>query len=223
MRKTQIQILLTLIIAIFTFACSSEPKGTGTASPSPSSSTPPPAAAAVPPLAADDEIAVIETDYGKIKIRFYPDVAPRHVEHFKKLAREGFYNGVGFHRALAGLIIQGGDPTTRSDDPSRWGMGEPGQETVPAEFNTRPFVRGTLGAARKGNDVNSATSQFFLCLRDNPDWNGKYTVYGEVIQGLATVDAISKLPVADEQSGRMRQKVVMNRVTIEKAGALAQK
>jgi peptidyl-prolyl cis-trans isomerase B (cyclophilin B) len=223
MRKTQIQILLTLIVCLFAFACSSEPKGTGTASPSPSSSTPAPAAAAVPPLTADDEIAVIETDYGKIKIRFYPDVAPRHVEHFKKLAREGFYDGLGFHRALPGLIIQGGDPTTRSDDSSRWGAGEPGQETVPAEFNTRPFVRGTVGAARKGNDVNSATSQFFLCLRENPGWNGQYTVYGEVIQGLATVDAISKLPVADEQTGKMREKVVMNRVTIEKAGALAQK
>jgi cyclophilin family peptidyl-prolyl cis-trans isomerase len=159
--------------------------------------------------------AMIETDFGNIKIKFAPDVAPKHVEHFIKLTREGFYDGLGFHRAELGLLIQGGDPQTRSGDPSLWGMGMPGQETVPAEFNNKPFVRGTVGMARKGNDVNSATSQFFICLRDRPQWNGQYTVFGEVIDGIDVVDRISRLPTADPYSGRLLEKVVMKRVSIE--------
>lgn len=163
---------------------------------------------------SDDEIAIIETDYGEIRLRFYPDVAPRHVEHFKKLAREGFYDGLAFHRAVPGLLIQGGDPTTRSDDRSRWGMGEPGQETVPAEFSSRPFQRGTLGAARKGNDINSATSQFFICLRENPSWNGQYTVFGEVIEGIETVEKIANAP---REGQLLQEKIVMRKVRLERA------
>jgi peptidyl-prolyl cis-trans isomerase B (cyclophilin B) len=158
--------------------------------------------------------AVIETDFGNIKIKFAPDVAPKHVEHFIKLTREGFYNGLAFHRAEPGLLIQGGDPQTRNDDPSMWGMGVPGQETVPAEFSDKPFVRGTIGMART-NDINSATSQFFISLRDNPFLNGKYTVFGEVVEGIEVVDRISMLPVSDPGFGRLREKVVMKRVSIE--------
>ncbi|HMY74570.1 MAG TPA: peptidylprolyl isomerase, partial [Blastocatellia bacterium] len=102
---------------------------------------------------------------GVIKIKLFPDVAPKHVENFKKLAQEGFFNGTGFHRAVPGLLIQGGDPNTRGDDRNTWGMGQPGQPNVPAEFSDRPFKRGVLGMARRGGDVNSATSQFFICLR----------------------------------------------------------
>jgi cyclophilin family peptidyl-prolyl cis-trans isomerase len=159
--------------------------------------------------------AVIETDFGNIKIKFAPDVAPKHVEHFIKLTREGFYDGVGFHRAEPGLLIQGGDPQTRSGDPNLWGMGMPGQETVPAEFNDKPFVRGAVGMARRGNDVNSATSQFFICLRDKSDWNGQYTVFGEVVEGIDAVDRISKLPTSGPPLGRLLEKVVMKRVSIE--------
>lgn len=207
---------LFVIACALTVACSSEPAGTGTAG----TATPAPAAT-VAPLSPDEEVAVIETDYGKIRIRFYPDVAPRHVEHFKKLVRSGFYDGLAFHRVLPDRIIQGGDPTTRYGDRSRWGAGEPGQETVPAEFSTRPFVRGTVGAARKGNDINSATSQFFLCLRENPSWNGQYTVFGEVIQGLNTVQIISNLPSEGPPADKVLDKVVMHRVTLEKAGDAA--
>jgi peptidyl-prolyl cis-trans isomerase B (cyclophilin B) len=158
--------------------------------------------------------AVIETDFGNIKIKFAPDVAPKHVEHFIKLTREGFYNGLGFHRAEPGMLIQGGDPRTRNDDPSMWGMGVPGQETVPAEFSDKPFVRGTVGMART-NDINSATSQFFISLRDVPMLNGQYTVFGEVVEGIEVVDRISMLPVSDPSFGRLREKVVMKRVSIE--------
>ncbi|HKX33270.1 MAG TPA: peptidylprolyl isomerase [Blastocatellia bacterium] len=157
--------------------------------------------------------AVIETDYGKIKITFFPDFAPRHVQNFAKLAREGFYDGLAFHRVVPGLLIQGGDPNTRDGDPGTWGMGQPGQPTVPAEFNAKPFVRGTLGMARKG-DPNSATSQFFICLRDNPRWNGQYTVFGEVTEGIEVVDLISREPI-DPVSQKTVNKIVMKRVTVE--------
>jgi peptidyl-prolyl cis-trans isomerase B (cyclophilin B) len=158
--------------------------------------------------------AVIETDFGNIKIKFARDIAPKHVGHIIKLTREGFYDGLGFHRAIPGMLIQGGDPQTRSGDPSMWGMGMPGQETVPAEFSSNPFVRGTVGMARRGYDNNSATSQFFICLRDKPDWNGEYTVIGEVIEGIDVVDRISRLPTSDP-NGRLAEKAVMKRVSIE--------
>src|SRR6185436_16464247 len=98
--------------------------------------------------------AVIDTDFGQIKIKLDGATAPKHVENFKKLAREGFYDGLAFHRVVPGLLIQGGDPNSRSGDRSTWGAGAPDQPTVPAEFSDKPFKRGVLGAARRP-DVNS--------------------------------------------------------------------
>jgi cyclophilin family peptidyl-prolyl cis-trans isomerase len=158
--------------------------------------------------------AVIETDFGNIKIKFAPDVAPNHVEHFIKLTREGFYDGLAFHRAERGELIQGGDPQTRNGDPSLWGKGMPGQEKVPAEFSDKPYVRGTVGMARTP-DINSATSQFFISLRNLPMLNGQYTVFGEVVEGIEVVDRISSLPTTGPPSGRLLEKVVMKRVSIE--------
>jgi cyclophilin family peptidyl-prolyl cis-trans isomerase len=158
-------------------------------------------------------VAVMDTDYGQIKLKLNSDAAPKHVENFKKLAREGFYDGLAFHRAVPNLLIQGGDPNTRSDDRSAWGMGAPGQPTVAAEFSNLPFKRGTLGAARKGGDVNSATSQFFICLRDFPDWNGEYTVFGEVIEGIDVVDKIAGMPTDPRQN--LMNKAVIKKVSIQ--------
>lgn len=157
-------------------------------------------------------VATIETDFGQIKIKLDGEVAPKHVENFKKLAREGFYDGLAFHRAVPNLLIQGGDPNTRTDDRSIWGMGAPNQPTIPAEFSSKPFARGVLGAARRGGDVNSATSQFFICLRDFPSWNGQYTVFGEVIEGIEVVDKIANLPTDPRQN--LLNKAVMKKVTI---------
>ncbi len=158
-------------------------------------------------------VAVIDTDFGQIKIKLDGAVAPKHVENFKKLAREGFYDGLAFHRAVPNLLIQGGDPNTRSDDRNTWGAGQPGQPNVAAEFSQKPFKRGVLGAARRGNDVNSATSQFFICLRDFPSWNGQYTVFGEVIEGIEVVDKIANLPTDPRQN--LLNKAVMKKVTIQ--------
>lgn len=212
-------IAILLCSALVFNACSepTPPAATPTPTPTPvATAKPAPSIAAVAPT---DEVAVFNTALGKFTVRFFPEVAPKHVEHFKKLAREGFYNGLGFHRVLANRLIQGGDPTTRGNDRSKWGTGEPGQETVPAEFSTLPFDRGTLGAARKGGDVNSATSQFFVCLERNPSWDGQYTVFGQVISGLDVVEKISQVPAVPDPRQLVAEKVVINKVAIVPAGS----
>ena len=111
-----------------------------------------------------NEVAVIKTAYGDMVVEFWPDVAPKTVENFKKLARSGFYDGTAFHRIIKGFMIQGGDPLTK--DPAKqdmWGTGDPGYK-IDAEFNERPHVRGVLSMARS-RDPNSAGSQFFICKK----------------------------------------------------------
>src|SRR5262245_64023088 len=172
MKITKI-LLGAFLLGVSAFACSDKTAGNNSSSSAPSS-MPTPKIAGPPVL--DDEVAVFETDYGNFKIALYPDVAPRHVENFKKLISEKFYDGLGFHRVISNFIIQGGDPQTRGGgNRATWGAGEPNQPKVTAEFSARRFARGAVGAAHKSNDPNSATSQFFICLRTNPDWDGKYT------------------------------------------------
>src|SRR6188474_1068156 len=114
---------------------------------------------------ASTEVAVLKTSYGDLTISFWPDVAPKTVENFKKLARDGFYDGTAFHRIVKGFMIQGGDPLTKdAAQEGRWGTGGPGHK-VRAEFNNRPHVRGVISMARS-NDPDSAGSQFFICLAD---------------------------------------------------------
>lgn len=127
---------------------------------------------------------VLETKHGKIIIRLRPDLAPKHVAQIKALVARKFYDGLVFHRVIAGFMAQTGDPK---------GTGEGGSDLpdIPAEFTQTPFKRGTLGMAR-ASDPNSANSQFFICLADAPFLNGKYTVFGEVISGMDVVDKIKK-------------------------------
>jgi peptidyl-prolyl cis-trans isomerase B (cyclophilin B) len=133
--------------------------------------------------------AMIETKFGSMEIRFFPDKAPKHVENFIKLAKTGFYNKTLFHRVIPGFMIQGGDPNTKDEkDKSKYGMGGPGYN-VKAEFNDRPHVRGAVSMARS-QDPDSAGSQFFIVVKDAPQLNGKYTVFGEVAQGMEVADKI---------------------------------
>src|SRR6266496_1237559 len=123
--------------------------------------------------------AVIETKFGSMEIRFFPDKAPKHVENFIKLAKSGFYDKTIFHRVIPGFMIQGGDPNTKDEkDKSKYGMGDPGYK-IKAEFNDRPHVRGAVSMARS-QDPNSAGSQFLIVVKDAPQLNGQYTVFGEV-------------------------------------------
>ncbi len=135
-----------------------------------------------------EEVAVITTNFGKIRIKFFPQDAPNHVENFKKLAKAGFYNGTTFHRVIPGFMIQGGDPNTKDDDRSNDGMGGPGY-TISAEFNSRSHQRGIVSMAR-AQDPNSAGSQFFICVAPATFLDRQYTVFGEVIEGMDAVDKI---------------------------------
>lgn len=129
-----------------------------------------------------NEVAIIKTTLGEIVIGFWSDVAPKTVENFKKLAREGYYDGTAFHRIMKGFMIQGGDPLTK--DPSaqsRWGTGGPGYQ-IKAEFNEKPHVRGVVSMARSQNP-DSAGSQFFICLGDAKFLDRQYTAFGCLIKG----------------------------------------
>ncbi|HEX8184201.1 MAG TPA: peptidylprolyl isomerase [Blastocatellia bacterium] len=168
----------------------------------------------------NSEVAVIETNYGKIVIEFFPDSAPKHVANFKELVRDHFYDGTKFHRLVKNkerpIAIQGGDPNTISGDPSTWGQGQPGQKTVPAEFSAaHRHERGVVSAARKNDDVNSATSQFFICNTANPSWDGQYTVFGRVIEGMNVVDSIGNAPLV-QGTDRPIDPVVVNKITLVK-------
>jgi peptidyl-prolyl cis-trans isomerase B (cyclophilin B) len=151
--------------------------------------------------------AVIETKFGSIELKFFPDVAPNHVNNFIELARKGFYDGTTFHRVIPGFMIQGGDPNSKSADRSTHGMGGPGY-TLKAEFNDKPHKRGILSMARSANP-DSAGSQFFICVADAPFLDKQYTVFGEVVSGMDVVDKIVSQPrdARDNPKDRIEMKV----------------
>jgi peptidyl-prolyl cis-trans isomerase B (cyclophilin B) len=146
------------------------------------------------------EVGVLETNYGRIVIEFLPEIAPNHVANFKELAREGFYDGTRFHRLVKDkdkpVAVQGGDPNSINGDPSTWGQGQPGQKTLKAEISANlKHERGTVSAARKPKDKDSATSQFFICIAAQPLFDGDYTIFGRVIEGMNVVDSIGRAPL----------------------------
>jgi peptidyl-prolyl cis-trans isomerase B (cyclophilin B) len=148
----------------------------------------------VPPVAAK-EVAVVKTSEGEMVLEFYPEVAPKHVENFKKLAKQGFYDGQCFHRVIRGFMIQGGDPNTKDDSKKgSWGQGGPGY-TINAEFNSKPHVRGTLSMARTP-DPNSAGSQFFICHGSPRQLDNQYTVFGKLIKGDDVLEKIATTKTA---------------------------
>ena len=142
---------------------------------------------------ADKEIAVIEMEngaaYGTIKIELYSNIAPKMVEQFKALAREGVFDGTTFHR-INPSVIQGGDPLSKDDNPANDGTGKSGKPNVVAEFSDIPYDTGIVGAAR-GQDNNSANSQFFITLKREPGFDNRYTIFGKVIEGMNNVRTIS--------------------------------
>lgn len=145
--------------------------------------------AEMPAAAADTAPkAMIDTTFGSMEIRFFPDKAPKHVENFIKLTKAGFYDSTIFHRVIPDFMIQGGDPNTKEPDKSKYGMGDPGY-TIKAEFNDRPHVRGAVSMARS-RDPDSAGSQFFIVVKASNFLDGKYTVFGEVVKGMEVADKI---------------------------------
>lgn len=136
------------------------------------------------PAADPENTLILELDTGEVTIRLRPDLAPGHVARIKELAREGFYDGVPFHRVIAGFMAQGGDPTGK-------GTGGSKKPNLKQEFSAEPHVRGVCSMART-NDPNSANSQFFIVFDDARFLDKQYTVWGQVVDGMDAVDALPK-------------------------------
>jgi len=139
-----------------------------------------------------EQQAIIRTKLGDITLKFFPEVAPNHVNNFIELAKKGFYNGTIFHRVVPKFVIQGGDPNSKNPDRSKHGTGGPGYN-VKAEFSNTPHKRGTLSMARSAHP-DSAGSQFFICVAVASFLDGKYTAFGEVVKGMEVVDKIVSQP-----------------------------
>ena len=163
-----------------------------------------------------EDTLVLETTKGQVVIKLRPDLAPNHVARVKELAREGFYDGVVFHRVIEGFMAQTGDVEFGKEggssyNPDRAGMGGSDKPDLKAEFSRETFDRGTVGMARS-QDPNSANSQFFIMLADGDFLDGQYTVVGDVVSGMETVDAIKKGDPA--QNGSVEEPDAMVKVTV---------
>ena len=149
---------------------------------------------------------ILKTEYGDIEIELFSDVAPKHVERIKKLANDGLYDNVVFHRVIDGFMAQTGDvkfgnSSSKNFDLKRAGIGGSDLPDLPAEFNDLPHEKGTVSMARS-SDPNSANSQFFICFQPAPFLDRNYTVFGKVIQGMEHVDKIKR---GDGQSGAVSE------------------
>lgn len=152
------------------------------------------------------EVAIIETQQGPIVIDFWDDVAPKTVENFKKLAKEGFYDGTCFHRLIPGFMIQGGDPNTKDKSKERiYGTGGPGH-TVKAEFNANKHIRGVISMARS-QDPDSAGSQFFICFADAAFLDGQYTCFGKMVDGEDTLAKLEETEITNSSAGEQSKPV----------------
>ncbi len=173
---------------------------------------------------SNNEVAVIKTTLGEMVLEFWPEVAPNTVENFKKLARQGFYDGTAFHRVIKGFMIQGGDPKTKdASKEGEWGTGDPGYK-IKAEFNDRPHKKGVISMARSASP-DSAGSQFFLCHGDASFLNGQYTAFGKLSKGEDVLDKIANVecrmvPGGDRQPSRPVTRVGVESIKIVPADSV---
>ena len=162
--------------------------------------------------AAPAEHAVIKTSYGDMTVAFWPEVAPKTVENFKKLVREGFYDGTAFHRIIKGFMIQGGCPNTKSGATGTPGTGGPGWQ-LKAEFNAKAHVRGVLSMARSAHP-DSAGSQFFICHGDARFLDKQYTAFGQLVQGLDVLDRIAGVPCSGSERSTPVERIAVESVRL---------
>ena len=171
---------------------------------------------------ASNEVAVIKTSEGEMVVQFWTDAAPNTIENFKKLAREGFYDGTIFHRIVKGFMIQGGDPNSK--DPAkenRYGEGGPGYK-IKAEFNDHSHDRDVISMARS-SDPDSAGSQFFICLAPVPRLDHQYTTFGKLIKGADVLEKIGDTSVTRNSSGensKPTKRVVIESIKIAPADSI---
>jgi peptidyl-prolyl cis-trans isomerase B (cyclophilin B) len=175
-----------------------------------------------PTMNASNEVAVIKTSEGEMVVQFWTDAAPNTIENFKKLAREGFYDGTIFHRIVKGFMIQGGDPNSK--DPAKensYGEGGPSYK-IKAEFNDHSHERGVLSMARS-SDPDSAGSQFFICLAPVRRLDHQYTTFGKLIKGADVLEKIGDTPVTRSNSGetsKPTKRVVIESIKIVPADSI---
>ena len=171
---------------------------------------------------SQNEVAVIKTSEGDMVVQFWSDAAPNTIENFKKLARQGFYNGTIFHRIVKGFMIQGGDPNSK--DPAKensYGAGGPGYK-IKAEFNDHSHERGVLSMAREP-DPDSAGSQFFICLAPVTRLDHEYTTFGKLIKGDDVLGKIGDTPVGRNSGGensKPTKRVVIESIKIVPADSV---
>jgi peptidyl-prolyl cis-trans isomerase B (cyclophilin B) len=174
------------------------------------------------PMSTSNEVAVIKTNEGEMVVQFWTDAAPNTIENFKKLARQGFYDGTIFHRIVKGFMIQGGDPNSKNPaKESTYGQGGPGYE-IKAEFNNHSHDRGVISMAR-GPDADSAGSQFFICLAPVRRLDGQYTTFGKLIKGVDVLEKIADTPVTNNGMGEVSKptkRIVIERVKIVPADSV---
>ena len=164
-------------------------------------------------------LATLQTDMGDITIKFFYDKAPKHVENFVDLAASGFYDGTIFHRVIPGFMIQGGDPLTKKpEDPAHpYGTGGNGETRLKAEFNDVSHKRGIVSMARSA-DPNSASSQFFIVVKDSPFLDQQYSAFGEVVAGLDVADKIANAPRHDPgRLDRPNQAIHIKKILLSQA------
>jgi cyclophilin family peptidyl-prolyl cis-trans isomerase len=154
--------------------------------------------------------AVVSTTMGTFVIRLFADLAPNHVTLFEETARKNGYDGTTFHRVIPGGLVQGGDPLSK--DPTKTALyGTGGLGLLKAEFSDRSFTRGTVAAVRRPSSIDSAGRQFFVCLTEQAALKGHYTIFGEVVEGLDVLDAISKTPADGDKA---KERVEIKSVTL---------
>ncbi|HTH20170.1 MAG TPA: peptidylprolyl isomerase [Candidatus Udaeobacter sp.] len=174
------------------------------------------------PTNSSNEVAVIKTSEGDMVIQFWTDAAPNTVENFKKLARQGFYDGTTFHRIVKGFMIQGGDPNSK--DPAKensYGQGGPGYN-IKAEFNDHSHDLGVISMARS-QDPDSAGSQFFICLGPVHRLDHQYTTFGKLIKGQDVLEKIGEIEVTRNSMGepsKPTKRVVIESIKIVPAGSV---
>jgi peptidyl-prolyl cis-trans isomerase B (cyclophilin B) len=169
-----------------------------------------------------NEVAVIKTSEGEMVVQFWNDAAPNTIENFKKLARQGFYDGTIFHRIVKGFMIQGGDPNSKDTaKESSYGEGGPGYK-IKAEFNDHSHQRGVISMARS-SDPDSAGSQFFICLAPVPRLDHQYTTFGKLIKGENVLENIGDTPVTKNSMGensKPTKRVVIESIKIVPADSV---
>ena len=156
--------------------------------------------------------AIIHTTAGDMTVEFWPEVAPRTVDNFLKLSREGFYDKTAFHRIIKGFMIQGGCPNTKPGGKGQPGTGNPGYQ-IKAEFNNRSHTKGVLSMARSA-DPDSAGSQFFICHGNASFLNNKYTAFGKVISGEDVLEKIANIPCVGQEGSTPTQRIEVTSVEV---------